>query len=271
MNRMDNIISNFSACIIQGFNVRHNYPWQEHKTKLEYTLWCVKKGKIIIDINNNRYVAQQHDAVLFYPGNEYHATTDKDGCDFVVVHFKLEMGNGMDLFLGNNLAGIATNINEQSQLFCERFMDRHPLALRTSFEQYIVFINYIYEVIKSQQSKSAILFHTCTDNVNKSVIQEAIDYISLNYNNVTVQQTAKHVHLNEKRFISNFKNVVGMSPGHYISRCKMFKAAEMLSTTNIKLTEIAYSLGFADQYSFSKAFKRTFGESPSLFRKNSII
>ena len=271
MNRMDNIISNLSIRIFQGFCVRHDSTWQEHKTKLDYTLWSIQEGTVIISIHGNQYIAEKGEAVLFFPGNEYSASTTCDGCDFVVVHFSLEMGNGIDLFSDLNLSGIIKNIPKASYTFCKNFVPNHALAQRTSLEQYMVFLNYIYEIIRIQKSAHAISFADFPHKASKPIIQEAIDFISLNYCHVTVQQVAKHVHVNEKRFITNFKNIVGLSPGQYISQCKMRKAAELLITTDLKVTEIAGQLGFADQYSFSKAFKRTFREAPTIFRKNTLI
>ena len=47
------------------------------------------------------------------------------------------------------------------------------------------------------------------------------------------------------------------------------KAAELLLTTNMTAAEVAYKVGFDDQYYFSKSFKRYFGQPPSQYRKGS--
>lgn len=49
----------------------------------------------------------------------------------------------------------------------------------------------------------------------------------------------------------------------------MEKAAELLLTTNMTAAEVAYKVGFDDQYYFSKSFKRYFGQPPSQYRKGS--
>lgn len=271
MDQLDNIISSFSAYIIMGFRVKHNSTWQEQVTKANYTVWAIKEGTVFIEIDNKKFTAKKGDAVLFYPGNEYLAYSDENGCDIVVARFSLEMGSGTDLLSGLNLAGIAHNINDATKVFCDRFMRNHRIARRTSFDQYVEFINYIREIINVQRNDgTAVHFYRRTHKAEKTVIQTAIDYISQNYRTISVKDAAEYVHMHEKRFIMNFKKAVNISPGQYIHRCKMQKAAELLSDSDMKITDIAAYLGFADQYSFSKAFKRTFGESPSLFRKNAL-
>ena len=269
-NKINNIVSNLSIRIILAFHIKHDKAWQEHKTKLHYTLWIMTSGKAIIQTEHKTFVAEKNDAVLFYPGDEYTASTDENGCDFIVIFFSLEMGNGMDILSGLNLSGIIKNIKAFSHTFCDRLIPSLPLTECITFEQYAAFTDYIYRIISIQQSEASVHFYEAARITNKSVIQDAINYISENYQNTTVQQVAKHVHMNKKRFITNFKNSVGLTPGHYIFRCKMKKAIELISTTDMKITEIAQSLGFADQYSFSKAFKRSFGEAPSDFKKNAV-
>ena len=51
---------------------------------------------------------------------------------------------------------------------------------------------------------------------------------------------------------------MGLSPGQYINQLRMRKAVELIRNTDKKMSEIAGIVGYADQYAFSKAFKRTF-------------
>ena len=269
MNRLNDIISNLSVRIIQSFHVKHDHSWRERKTKPDYTLWGIKEGNVSVIIGEKRFDAHSGDAILFYPGNDYYAETDEEGCEFIAIHFMLETGNGMDLLTGLNLAGIADGKKLHTVSFCEKILNNRPVAVNTSFEGYVAFINYVHEIIKVQQKPDAVHFYEYSDKGTKSTMQKAVEYILANYQSVTVSQVASRVYMHEKRFISDFKKSVGISPGQFISNCKMRKAANLLTETDMKLAEIAASLGFSDQYSFSKAFKRSFGDSPSVFRKSS--
>ncbi|GMV80580.1 MAG: hypothetical protein AMXMBFR7_17640 [Planctomycetota bacterium] len=57
-----------------------------------------------------------------------------------------------------------------------------------------------------------------------------------------------------------------LTPHDYLLQLKMSHALMRLETTNDSMKRIAYLLGFANHASFSKAFKRVMGRSPSACR-----
>jgi transcriptional regulator GlxA family with amidase domain len=63
-----------------------------------------------------------------------------------------------------------------------------------------------------------------------------------------------------------FADVAGMGFRSYLRRLRMSKAADLLATTPLPVKEIARRVGYGDASQFSKAFKRTYGVSPSQFR-----
>ena len=69
--------------------------------------------------------------------------------------------------------------------------------------------------------------------------------------------------------LKKVKQLTGMTPNDYIRKIRLEKAAELLLTTNMTAAEVAYKVGFDDQYYFSKSFKRYFGQPPSQYRKGS--
>jgi AraC-like DNA-binding protein len=48
----------------------------------------------------------------------------------------------------------------------------------------------------------------------------------------------------------------------------MKSAGKMLGESDFSVTEIALSLGYPDLYTFTKAFRKYYGSSPSVFRKD---
>ena len=56
--------------------------------------------------------------------------------------------------------------------------------------------------------------------------------------------------------------------GQYVKRMKLEKAAEYLKFSEVKVSDIAFEVGYSDIAAFSKAFKKQFGCSPSNFRNS---
>lgn len=64
-----------------------------------------------------------------------------------------------------------------------------------------------------------------------------------------------------------FKFITGETLNEYITRRRIEKSALDLLHKNISTTEIAHKLGYSDNSSFSRAFKKYFGISPTEFKK----
>ena len=70
-------------------------------------------------------------------------------------------------------------------------------------------------------------------------------------------------------FYNKLKGIVGCSPNEYVRILRMKKAAELLLTTEMNVSEIGFQVGINDPFYFSKCFKNSFGKSPSQYRKSS--
>ena len=84
---------------------------------------------------------------------------------------------------------------------------------------------------------------------------------------VTAESFAQGLGYGRTNFFKKVKQLIGMSPNDYIKKIRMEKAAELLLSTNMTAAEIAYKVGFEDQYYFSKSFKKYYGLPPSQYRK----
>ena len=59
----------------------------------------------------------------------------------------------------------------------------------------------------------------------------------------------------------------GLSLHKYLTRTRIDRAIDLLSTTTMSVGEVGTEVGFPDPSHFSKAFEKTTGYSPSAFRK----
>lgn len=83
---------------------------------------------------------------------------------------------------------------------------------------------------------------------------------------ITVEEVAARLHLNRSYFSKLFMQIVGVSPGDYLSELRMKRAAELLLGSSYSVAVVAASVGYSDQFIFSRAFKRRFGVSPRRYR-----
>jgi AraC-like DNA-binding protein len=77
---------------------------------------------------------------------------------------------------------------------------------------------------------------------------------------------AENLNLSPKYFSDMLKQLTGLTAQQHIHQKLVDIAKEKLSTTNLSISEIAYSLGFEHSPSFSKFFKAKTNQSPVDFR-----
>ena len=73
--------------------------------------------------------------------------------------------------------------------------------------------------------------------------------------------------LSPSRFTEVFREQTGSSPHQYLNRLRVHQACQLLDSTSLCLKEIAASLGYQDQFHFSRAFKAVQETSPREYRQ----
>lgn len=98
------------------------------------------------------------------------------------------------------------------------------------------------------------------------------EYINLHYmEGITVADAVRHAGIQRSHFSTSFTEHFGISPLHYLQRLRLSKGAQLLRETALSVTEISSTIGYSDLYSFTRAFTKQYGISPSGYRKNSSI
>jgi AraC-like DNA-binding protein len=80
-------------------------------------------------------------------------------------------------------------------------------------------------------------------------------------------QIASQLGLGYSWFRRMFKEYTGVSPAQYQQQQRLLKAKELLTASNLNISEIAYSLKFENAGQFSTFFKKKAGITPSEFRE----
>ncbi|HMP90397.1 MAG TPA: AraC family transcriptional regulator [Kiritimatiellia bacterium] len=85
-----------------------------------------------------------------------------------------------------------------------------------------------------------------------------------------VARVAKEVGISESYFIREFKRKFGITPKQYAVGVLMKRAAALMGRTDISVKDACYQLGFTDPSTFTKAFTRFHGMTPTAFHKRAV-
>ena len=83
----------------------------------------------------------------------------------------------------------------------------------------------------------------------------------------TIPQLARSIGMNQTKLKVLFKSTFGLTVHDFTQRCRMDRAVELLTTTDIGIAEIAYAVGYEHPASFTHAFRSFFGHAPSQVRR----
>ena len=82
----------------------------------------------------------------------------------------------------------------------------------------------------------------------------------------TVADLATEAAASRSLLDGRFREVLGLSPIRYVKEWRMRIAQDLLATTDVTIASVARRVGYDSEEAFSRAFKRAYGRSPSLWR-----
>ncbi|MCB0534677.1 MAG: response regulator [Saprospiraceae bacterium] len=83
----------------------------------------------------------------------------------------------------------------------------------------------------------------------------------------SIQDLCQAVGLSRSNLHLKLKSLTGRSTSHYIRTIRLQKGHELLQTTTMTVSEIAFAIGFNDPSYFSRTYKDEFGLSPKFARE----
>lgn len=110
--------------------------------------------------------------------------------------------------------------------------------------------------------------HLISDQ-DEEIMLKVIQTIEQNIDNndFSVEDLGLFVGLNRTTFYYKIKSLTGFSPVEFIRDIRLKRAAQLITTNQLLIKEIAYMTGFSDIKYFNKSFKKKYGITPMEYRK----
>ena len=107
------------------------------------------------------------------------------------------------------------------------------------------------------------------NNSEPPLVLKARQYIDKNKaEELSLADVAKAAGASIFHFCKVFHKATGLKFTDYVARVRVEDARTRLLNPNLRISEIAYDVGFQSLTQFNRTFKRVFGQSPSEFRTN---
>lgn len=97
--------------------------------------------------------------------------------------------------------------------------------------------------------------------------QKIKEYLDQNFTSpITLDSLSETVYISKHYLSHLFKEQTGVSPIKYLTSKRMEKACELLSETELPVSEVSKAVGYENPLYFSQVFKRVYGISPVKYR-----
>lgn len=83
---------------------------------------------------------------------------------------------------------------------------------------------------------------------------------------LSLTKLAKSVNVSANYLSEKFKRVTGVNFVDYVARVRVEKARDLLQDRHLRISEIAFAVGFQSLSQFNRVFKKLSGRSPTEFR-----
>lgn len=259
---------------------REAVPWHWHD-ELEAAI--ITEGCAIVAMGTEQYTIS-HGSGFFINTSVLHGAwnVDTSACRFhsLVFHPRLVGGNMDSIFWQKYMEPLLTHPTLKCIVFdssapwhqtaidaietawqsCYKEEPGYEFTIRAALSQLIYLLCSNLSATQTAPSPQSLR--------NAERIKTMLQYIHDHYaDEITLTQISKHAMVSESECLRCFQKNIGTSPIQYVKQYRIQKAAELLSTTNQKISDIGNLCGFGDISYFIKAFKKQKGCTPSEYRE----
>ena len=110
-----------------------------------------------------------------------------------------------------------------------------------------------------------IALHEC--NRDSRMVRRAKDYIADHkFDAIKLEQIARALNVSKFHFCRRFKLETGLTFVEYLRRGRIEQAKILLHNKSMRVSEIAYEVGFQSLTHFNRTFRKLVGSSPTEYR-----
>ncbi len=115
----------------------------------------------------------------------------------------------------------------------------------------------IYGTLLDELIEQSKYTYQASSKMTSRYFELCLDYIHMHYSeNITIQDISEHAAIERTYLYKLFKANLGISPQTYLINHRISQACKLLQSTDLSITDIAYTVGFNDFSNFTRQFRK---------------
>ncbi|MDR0524442.1 MAG: AraC family transcriptional regulator [Spirochaetaceae bacterium] len=231
----------------------------------EFQMIYITKGEGVFSADEDTYKVTPGDIILILPGMKHcYKPVYEIGWSEYWVGFKGCFFSSLvqEGFLSRKRVFFRIGLRDHilarfSQIFDE-IQNQRPLY---QFKVCSCVLSLLAEVLTRERRQEQ-------PNYYQKIVEKAKYLMESNiFNAIDIPSISEQIGISASRLNEIFKTYTAMTPYQYYIHIKIHQAESLLEQGETTVKEVAYRLGFEDQYYFSRLFKNKTGISPSGWKK----
>ncbi|OCT11525.1 AraC family transcriptional regulator [Paenibacillus pectinilyticus] len=104
---------------------------------------------------------------------------------------------------------------------------------------------------------------------SRAAMDRTKSYIETHFHeSMTIEQLARMAEISSKYYVSLFKKTYGKTAIDYLTEVRVNMAKQLMLQADVRLKDVAFQVGYNDEFYFSRMFKKEVGVSPTVYLKN---
>lgn len=181
------------------------------------------------------------------------------------IHMILESGELYDILVNTPNFLITERADDYRKIF-EQLCEYEKSALQSDkIKLYSLILDLVHMLSRDSRRHQTSIGEGYS---NREVIEKVIRYIKGNLDSdLSLEKVSAYANLSTIHFHNCFKSSTGRTLHDYVEEKRIKRAMDLLLTTDMTLTEIAFACGFSSQSYFSFVFKRRMKMTPREYAK----
>jgi AraC family transcriptional regulator, transcriptional activator of pobA len=252
----------YSIALKRNFNAKVKYGQQEYDFD-EGVLFFISPNQVFsIEVDKNKALKPSGWMLLIHPDFLWNTSLAKTIKQYEYFDYAVNEALFLSAKEEKTIVRVLQNIQQEYHSNIDKFSGSVIIA------QLELLLTYADRFYDRQFLTRKISNHRILARLEEA-FKEYFDNNSLvNKGLPTVQLIAETLNLSPNYLNGILKSLTGQTTQQHIHNKLIDKAKEILSTTTLSVSEIAYELGFEHSQSFSKLFKNKTNISPQQFRSS---